>query len=55
MNTLTITHSIAHAAGTDAANRSMKKGGRKAWSRKDYNEAVKTMDRLMKASEAVKK
>lgn len=36
----------ALAAAKDAATRQMRKAGRKAWSRADYNLAVKTLNRL---------
>ena len=42
----TMTREIAWAAAQDEANRSMRKAGRKAWSRDDYNAAVETFDRL---------
>ena len=44
---ITITYEIAHAAGWDAGNRSMKKAGRKKWSREDFNAAVKETNRLL--------
>lgn len=42
-----ITEPIAHSAGWDAGNRSMKKDGRKKWSKKDYNVAVHEYTRLI--------
>ena len=41
-----ITYELAHAAGTDAANRQMRKAGRTAWSEDDYNLACRTMNEL---------
>lgn len=32
-----LTHAIVRAIATDAANRSMRKGGRTAWNRSDAN------------------
>lgn len=43
---LTMTRDLAWAAAMDEANRSMRRGGRKAWSREDYNVAVDTFNRL---------
>jgi hypothetical protein len=34
---------IARSAGEDAANRRMRKAGRRRWSRADYNYAVSVM------------
>ena len=42
-----ITYKIAHAAGRDEGNRSMRKAGRKAWNHQDYNKAAKTMNHLL--------
>lgn len=41
-----MTRELARAAGQDAANRKMRKGGRTSWSRADYNEAVRVFSRL---------
>ena len=41
--------SLIRASATDAGNFSMRKAGRKVWSRKDYNEAASTHNRLVKA------
>lgn len=41
-----ITHGLAIAAGHDAGNRSMRKGGRTKWAVKDWREACKTFERL---------
>jgi hypothetical protein len=41
-----MTYSLAMAAGQDAANRQMRKAGRKKWSRDDYNEAVRKFNAL---------
>ena len=39
---MTLTRSLCHALGTDAANRQMRKAGRKAWSEDDHALAVET-------------
>lgn len=44
---MNITYEIAQAAGTDKANHRMRKAGRKAWNRADYNAAVREMNRLL--------
>ena len=41
-----MTYEIAHAAGWDAGNASMRKAGRKTWNRTDYNAFVKEFNRL---------
>lgn len=41
-----ITQSLAYAAGKDEGNRSMRKAGRTAWNRDDYNAAVREFNRL---------
>lgn len=41
-----LTRSLAWSAATDAANRAMRARGRRAWSRADYNVAVRTFARL---------
>lgn len=46
MARMTMTSAMARAAAQDAANRQMRKAGRKKWSRADYNLAVRTFDRL---------
>lgn len=38
--------SLAHAAGADAANRRMRAEGRTVWNEEDYEECVRTIDRL---------
>lgn len=43
---LTMTPQIARAAAWDAANRNMRKNGRKVWNEEDYNVAVAEYDRL---------
>lgn len=43
---LTMTYELAHAAGIDAGNRSMRKAGRKHWNEDDYNVCVAESDRL---------
>lgn len=40
------TYDLARAASQDAANRRMRKAGRKAWSRGDYNHAIDEFNRL---------
>jgi len=45
------TEPIARSAGWDAGNRSMKKAGRKKWSKKDYNVAVHEYMRLVACME----
>jgi hypothetical protein len=42
-----MTYEIAHAAGQDAGNRSMRKAGRTSWDREDFNIAAKEFSRLM--------
>jgi hypothetical protein len=39
---------IARAAGADAANRRMRKAGRRRWSGGDYNHAVSVMHDLLR-------
>lgn len=46
MKRLTMTREFARAAATDAGNRSMRAGGRGAWSEADYNAAVAEYERL---------
>lgn len=41
-----LTRELAWAASTDAGNRAMRKAGRAAWSKDDYNAAVREFDRL---------
>lgn len=43
---MTVNRQIAWAAATDAGNRSMKAGKRKAWSIEDRNVAASTFERL---------
>lgn len=40
-------YGIAHAAGTDAGNRSMRAAGRTAWSAEDFDAAAETMQTLV--------
>lgn len=47
MPMMTLSPAIAHAAGTDAGNAAMRKGGRTKWSDEDYETAVRTTNRLM--------
>jgi hypothetical protein len=42
----TMTREFARAASMDAANARMRKAGRVAWSRADFNEAVRVFNRL---------
>ena len=42
-----ITYALAVAAGRDAANRSMRKAGRKAWTRADFIVAARTTNSLL--------
>lgn len=46
---IAMTENLARAAAQDAGNRSMRKAGRKTWSREDYNEAVREFNRLWRA------
>lgn len=48
---ITMTYDLAMAAAWDAANRSMRKAGRKVWSVDDYNAAVDEFYRLMPKSD----
>ena len=41
-----LTYQLVWAAATDAGNRSMRKAGRKAWNRADYNASVREFHRL---------
>ena len=47
-----LTYDLAHAAGTDAGNRSMKKRNAVAWNVDDYNVAVAEMNRLLSVIES---
>ena len=38
-------YKLAHAAGQDAGNRSMRAGGRKAWDDSDFDVAVETFNK----------
>ena len=42
----TMTFELAHAAASDAGNRSMRKAGRSRWNEDDWNSMVETFDRL---------
>lgn len=42
----TLTLAMVFAAGRDAGNRSMRKAGRKKWSKRDYGAAVAEYKRL---------
>lgn len=48
-NAVTPLPSLIRASAWDAANMRAAKGGRKAWSRGDYNEAARTQNRLVRA------
>jgi hypothetical protein len=39
-------HHVARAAGDDAGNASMRRAGKKKWSRADYNRAVREYNRV---------
>lgn len=41
--------SLIRASAEDAANAAMRKAGRTAWSRADYNLAARTQERLVRA------
>ena len=41
-----LTSDLAWSISKDAGNVAMREGGRKAWNQADYNEAVKTFNRL---------
>lgn len=41
------TYAIAMAAARDAGNRAARAAGRTAWSHEDYDEAVRTFDRIL--------
>jgi hypothetical protein len=43
---ITWDYELAMAAGKDAANARMRKAGRTAWNRADYNESVRVFYRL---------
>ena len=43
---LKMTYKLAHAAGTDAANRNMRSEGRKVWNAEDAEIAAATLNRL---------
>jgi len=45
---ITLTKAVAYASGADAGNRSMRAGGRSAWSLGDYNHAAQeTLHRMV--------
>lgn len=46
MSAIQITRELANASAMDAANRQMRKAGRKAWNEDDYNLSVSTFNRL---------
>lgn len=46
-----IDRQLASAAGQDAANRNMKKEGRRVWNEEDWNIAAKTFNDLMKTGD----
>jgi hypothetical protein len=43
---ITMTYELARACSMDAANRNMRKNGRKAWNKEDYGIACKELNRL---------
>lgn len=47
---LPLTDKIARAAAADVADRRRRKAGRSAWSRSDYNTAVKAFNKLTKTT-----
>jgi hypothetical protein len=47
MNRAEVTYAIAHAAGTDAANRNAASEGRTFWNQEDFSIAADTFARLM--------
>ena len=49
---MSITHDLAVAAGTDAANRRMRAQGRTVWDEDDFSLAAETYARLMPATDA---
>ena len=55
MNGLKITYGIAHAAGWDAGNLTMRKGGRSEWNSEDLNEASRVMNELLDGGTNVKR
>ena len=46
MKPLERSYQLAHAAGTDAGNRSMRRAGRRKWNDLDYAAAVKEFERI---------
>jgi hypothetical protein len=46
MKPLERTYQLAHAAGTDAGNRSMRRAGRRKWNDRDYAAAVREFERI---------
>ena len=46
-HTMRMNLSIAWSVATDAANRRMRKHGRRIWNQADYRFAVKVLDRLV--------
>jgi len=48
-NTVLPLPSLIRASAHDAGNASARKASRKVWSRADYNAAVRTQDRLVRA------
>ena len=42
-----LTYEMAMSAGKDAANRQMRKAGRKKWNKADYNLAARTANKLL--------
>jgi hypothetical protein len=55
MKPLERTYQLAHAAGTDAGNRSMRRAGRKKWNDRDYAAAVREFERIWPRSKRQRK
>jgi len=47
MKRITITPQLAYASGSDAGNRSMRKGGRTRWNEEDRDEAASVTRNLL--------
>jgi hypothetical protein len=55
MKPLPRTYQLAHAAGIDAGNRSMRRAGRKKWNDRDYAAAIKEFERIWPLRASAKK
>lgn len=51
---ITLDYELARAIATDAANRNMRKNGRKKWSERDYMIAVSTLNELYPVNDELK-